>query len=380
MGRIRIGFLGADHPHVLPRLAICESDPRVDVVGIYAFDAAVRAELSRRGHGPIVADPRDVVTAADAVVVEAFDPQSPDLVRMALPHVRGVLLEKPGAPTAEAMRALVADASAYPVHVRVGYMLQHSPVWEPIRRIVGSGVLGPVTLGRFHAATPVGCSAEIWQSLREDEGGLLWTDGCHMMRAVVELLGAPHAVSGSVSRLAGGQRVLAEQFKGNVFSGLGGVAEFAIGELVHEDCAAAIMTYPGTVATLDMTAWEAHGWVEAWRIELYGANATLTAGLNPAWYRLDVRREHPEYATGTTREDLGVPVQRAETSLVVDDCYTSEMSAFFAAVAAGDTSQSELALGCTTLEILHAIYASSQSGGAHVEVPRPPASVEARHG
>lgn len=379
MATIRVGFLGAKHPHVFPRLALCEGDPRVEVVGIYDSDPRIRAELDLRGHGPVSADLAGVIAGADAVVVEGFDPENPDLVRSALPHVRGILLEKPGAPTAAAMDALAAEAARYPVHVRIGYMLQHSPVWTPLRRIVDSGVLGAVTLARFHAATPVGCSAEIWQSLPADEGGLLWTDGCHMMRAALELFGLPEQVTGSVRRLPTGPRVVADSFKSDVFGGLGGPAEFGIGELVHEDCAAAILSYPGTLAIFDITAWEAHGWVEAWRIELYGADATLTAGLNPAWYHLDVRRGHSDYKIGTTREELGTPVASAETSLIVDDCYSAEMAAFLDAVESGDTDQSELAAGRATLDILHAVYASSRSGQTQ-GVPGSDSNVEARRG
>jgi predicted dehydrogenase len=129
---------------------------------------------------------------------------------------------------------------------------------------------------------------------------------------------------------------------------------------VHEDVASAVLFYPDKDAVFDMTAWEAHGWVEAWRIELFGTDATLMAGLNPAWYRLEVRRSHPQYDRGTHKRGFADAVRTAELSLVVDPSYTGEMSAFLGSVLKSSSDQSELRSAATTLEVLHAIYQSSQ--------------------
>jgi predicted dehydrogenase len=332
----------------------------VDVVGVYEADEAIRTGIAERYQVVTRSDPEIILGEADAVIVEGFDFQNPDLVRLALPRVAAVLLEKPGAPTVMAMRELLSEAARFPVHIQVGYMLQYSPVVDELHRIIVSGVLGQVTLARFHAATPAGCGAEVWQSLAEDEGGMLWTDGCHLVRCAIDLLGAPLEVLGSVRKLPTVASVVADYFKTDLFAGLGRSAVFHIGQLVHEDVASAVLVYPDKNAVLDITAWEAQGWVEGWRIELFGTDATLEAGLNPAWYRLCVRREHPLYGRGVTGRRYAGAVGPAETSLVVDATYTGEIDAFVKAVRRGSTDQGDLEAAATTLEVLHSIYESSK--------------------
>jgi predicted dehydrogenase len=338
-------------------------DANVEVAGLYEPDPFVRAGIADRYGVRIVDSAEEILGSCDGVIIDGFDFENPDLVRLALGHVSAILLEKPGAPTIAAMRELVSQVSAFPVYIQVGYMLEYSPVVTELRRIVSSGVLGQITLGRFHAATPVGCSAEIWQSLTQDEGGLLWTDGCHLMRCIIGLLGPPGVVIGSVRKLPSqAEPVFAEYFKADVFAALGGEAEFHIGELVHEDVAAGVLCYPNMTAVFDITAWEAHAWVEAWRIELFGTDATVEAGLSPAWFRLDVRRDHRDFGRGIYERHFPDAVTAAETSLVVDATYRGEMAAFVAAIRRGSVDQHELRAAARTLETIHRMYESSQSG------------------
>ncbi len=195
-GRLTVAVLGAQHPHVFPRLDLLTGmfSDECEVTGLYDREAAVRDHVARTYGIDVHEDPRAALASEpDVVIVNGLDSENPPLVRAAVPGPRAVLLEKVGAPTVEEMRAVVAHCAAHPVHVTVGFILHHSPVVPKLREIVECGVLGPVTLARFHAATPVGCSAEIWQSIPEDLGGMIFTDGIHMVREIIELLGVPSA-------------------------------------------------------------------------------------------------------------------------------------------------------------------------------------------
>ena len=364
MSRLTLAFLGAQHPHVFPRLEVARTlfSQECVVTGLYDRDERVRAHVSERYGVPVFDQPADALAdGPDVVIVNDLDTYNPGLIRLAIPGPKAVLLEKVGAPTVDAMRELVRYCGGHQCHVTVGFILHQSPAVPEMRQIADSGVLGPVTLARFHAATPVGCSAEIWQSLPEDLGGMVFTDGIHMVREIINLLGAPQHVTGCIRRLKSGKTVTSDIFKPDILSGLGGEKDFQIGTLVHEDAGVLVLDYPDKIAVMDMTGWEAHNWVEKWRLELYGANGTLEAGLMPPFTRLQSRRPHPGYQVGiherwfTTGASSGAGI-----SLVPDITYENEMRALLAAARDGSTDQSELAATLQCVEILGAAFESSR--------------------
>lgn len=363
--RLKVAVLGAQHPHVFPRLDLLTSafSDQCEVIGLYDRDAEVRQHVATNYGIEVHAEPdRALSGGPDIVIVNGLDSENPALIRHALPGAKGVLLEKVGAPTVEAMREVVHYCSSHEAYVTVGFILHHSPVTAKMREIVRSGVLGPITLGRFHAATPVGCSAEIWQSIPEDLGGMVFTDGIHMVREIVALLGAPERVSARIRKLRARERVVADVFKEDVLSGLGGEQEFEIGNLRYEDVGIVVLDYPEHSAVLDMTAWEAHNWVEKWRLELYGANGTLVAGLMPPFFRLDVRRAGAGYEVGTYEQSFPAGASAGkEISLVADITYENEMRLLLDAVRAGSSDQSELLAALQSVEILGAAFEASAS-------------------
>jgi predicted dehydrogenase len=375
MTPLRIAVLGAQHPHIFPRMQTAQTLFSEDCVitGLYDREERVRAHVSEHYGVPVYDDPRAVVADdPDVVIVNDLDTHNPDLVRMAIPGARAVLVEKVGAPTVSAMRELHSYCARHGCHITVGFILHHSPVVPQMRRIVDCGALGPVTLARFHAATPVGCSAEIWQSLPDDLGGMVFTDGIHMVREIVNVLGVPEQVTARIRRLEGGETVTSDIFKPDILSGLGGEQEFRIGELVHEDAGVLILDYPDKIAVMDMTGWEAANWVERWRLELYGANGTLEVGLMPPFTRLYTRRPHPDYPVGIHEQWLTTGASSgAGTSLVPDITYENEMRALLAAAREGSTDQSELAATLQCVEILGAAFESSRESRP-VSVPAVP--------
>jgi predicted dehydrogenase len=362
---LSVAVLGAQHPHIFPRLDLLTGtfSEECEVTGLYDRDARVRDHVSATYGIAVHDDPHDALQGApDVVIVNGLDSENPELIRLALPGPRAVLLEKVGAPTVARMRELVEYCAQYPAHVTVGFILHNSPVVPKLRQIVDSGVLGPITLARFHAATPVGCSAEIWQSIPEDLGGMVFTDGIHMVREIIGLLGVPDRVSARIRKLSARQSVSSDIFKEDILSGLGGEQDFEIGGLRYEDAGVLILDYAEHVAVMDMTAWEAHNWVEKWRLELYGANATLEAGLMPPFYRLQVRRPNDAFGVGVHEQSFSDGASAgAAISLVPDITYQNEMRALLAAARAGSTDQSELRAALQCVEILGAAFEASDA-------------------
>jgi len=335
---IRVAFVGCTHPHIFPRIELLRAESDVELVGCYDPDAHLTAELER-GYGlKAYADPESLLDEAGVnfAIIEGWDTANPRYVRMAATRKQAILLEKPGASSLSAMRAMLDDVREHDIPFQVGYMLQYGAGVEHARRILSEGVLGSVSLVRMHAATPCGGSAELWQSVPDNMGGLCYTDACHAVHLLVSLFGTPDAVTGRMLRMSAGEPITAHGFKQDTLSGLGATVTMPIGGLKYEDAGVAIWNYSRFLATLDMTAWEAHPWVEAWRIEVYGTDGTLHVGIQPSSYKLYVRNPNHGYAAGWHSWDSAA-ASTVGNSLVVDENYSGEIHAMLERVRQWDT-------------------------------------------
>ncbi len=353
--RIGIAFAGCTHPHIFARLELLRDAAECDLIGCFDPDSGLTTALARDYGVPAFSDVASLLDqpGVKLVVIEGWDTENPDYVRAAIQRKQAVLLEKPGAPNLPSMRAMLDDLRKQPVPFQIGYQLRHSPVLPHIRRLLADGVLGPITLVRTHAAAPVGGAAEPWQSVPGDLGGLLYTDGCHMVDLIVHLLGPPRGVVGSILKLPPGPPVMAHGFKRDTLQPGGEDVEIPIGGLMYEDGAAAILDYGDKLVTFDITGWEAHPWVETWTMEFYGANGSLFAGLEPPSYRLYVRN-------ATARFGPGWHSWQAIKSRGVDATYIGEMVEMLDRVRRWDVDNDrwlEDAESVTT--VLHDIFASA---------------------
>ena len=326
--RLRVAFLGARHPHIFPRLSLCRQAQDVRITGVYDSNPELSKTIGQQYNVPVARTVDDLFTGGncDLVIIEGHDPENPAYVRQTLGRTRMVLIEKPGAPTLAAMQAMVKEIEQAGIHAQLGYMYNYSPIVHKVQEILASGVLGHVTLARFHAGAPVGGAAEIWQSLPEDMGGVFYTDGCHMLALIVRLLGEPHRVTGRILKIANGVEVVADIYKENTLAGLGAEMRLRLGTQLHEDAGAVILEYENMLATFDVTGWEAHNWVEAWSMEFFGTDGTLQVSLVPPGFKLWVRRHHASYDKGWHTWQGMDTAAGAGASLVVDENYINELA------------------------------------------------------
>jgi predicted dehydrogenase len=362
MNRLRIAFLGARHPHIFPRLSLCLQYPDVDIVGVYDSDPQLSQAIGRKYNVPVAYAVDDLFTGGDCdlVIIEGYDPDNPGYVRQALGRTRMLLIEKPGAPNLSAMEKMVKEIEQAGIHAQLGYMYNYSPVVGKVEKILASGVLGHLTLARFHAGAPVGEAAEIWQSLPEDMGGVLYTDGCHMLALVVRLLGRPQSVTGRLLKISNGPEVIADIYKQDTLAGLGAETRLRLGEQLYEDAGAAILEYENMLVTFDVTGWEAHNWVEAWSMELFGTDGTLQVYLVPPGFRMWVRHPHENYDRGWHTWQGMDTAAGSGASLVVDENYANEMADILARLRTNVLPDyTALREGLAVVSITDAIYRKS---------------------
>ena len=359
---LSVAFLGVRHPHVFPRLSIARNASDVVVRGFFEVNEGIAARFEQETGLHRFSSAGELLrTRPDLVIIEGLDTQVPTLATAAASYARALLLEKPGAPDRPAMDQMVEELGQYDVEVEVGYQLHYSDGIKLCREVLGSGALGQVTLARFHAGCPIGCGDELWQGVPGDLGGVMYTEGCHMLELILDTLGMPKSVCGAIKKLPKGATIASDVVKEDLFSDIGGVIEVTVGDLMYEDVGAAILFYPDKVATLDVTAWEATDWVEDWRMEYYGTNGTLTLTPAPPKFRLLLRTPRAGYGAGeTTFSGSGDP-HGPEVSLVPDAAYRRQLTGLMDKLRENrSVSQRSLRTAQGVVHVLDAIYKSSK--------------------
>src|SRR6266498_2892236 len=142
--KLRVAFLGARHPHIFPRLALCLQNPDVDITGVYDSDPKLSEAVARNYNIPIASTVDELFqgSSCDLVIIEGHDPENPDYVRQALGRTRMLLIEKPGAPNLAEMEKMVMAIEQAGIHAQLGYMYNYSPIVSKVEKILESRVLG----------------------------------------------------------------------------------------------------------------------------------------------------------------------------------------------------------------------------------------------
>jgi len=360
VSEMNIAFLGVGHPHVFPRVQLLQAMPTVAIRGFFEPDTTV-AERFAGQTGLARFDTAEALlgTGPQIVIVNGLDPQVPGLAEQAAQAgIRGLLLEKPGAASPERFYELASDLLRREIQVEIGYELHYADSMALCREVIAEGALGEITLARFHGGCPVGAGAELWHSIPEDPGGLVFAEGCHLLEMVVDLFGTPERVGASVRRLPEGKPIPSVvYYKADLFSASTTDFATAVGTLRHEDVAAAILEYPDKIVTVDLTAWEPTYWCEDWAVEIYGTNGVLHAVPNPAEVRLTLRADAGRHQAGTTvlRAPTPPPGQR-----ILAEAYRRQLASFIARVTGSvDEHGCDLRIGVGVMQIMEAMYQAS---------------------
>jgi predicted dehydrogenase len=359
VSQTNIAFLGVGHPHVFPRVQLLRAMPGVSISGFFEPDPKTANLFTERSGLPHFETAEALLdTRPEVVIVNALDPQVPDLAgQAARAGVRGLLLEKPGAASPERFYELARELTRAGIEVEVGYELHYADSTALCREVIAADVLGDITLARFHGGCPVGAGAELWQSIPEDPGGLVFTEGSHLLEIVVDLFGPPSRVGASVRRLPEGRPTPSIAYKADLFSPPSADYAVAVGTLRHEDVGAALLDYPDKIVTVDLTAWEPTYWCTDWAIEIYGTNGVLHAVPDPAEVRLTLRDAAGPYQAGTTVLRAPDPLP-GERSLV--EAYRRQLVSLLARVDGADGEHGcDLRIGVGVMRIMQAMYQAS---------------------
>lgn len=275
--KLTVVFLGVNHPHMFSRIDFLSGADDVEVLGYYEHDEWVAEQFAAiYQYKRFLHLDEMLALRPDLVIVEAELTKIAPYAKAAAPYTRALLLEKCTAPNLAVAVDLADELKLFPVHVVDGFTMRYLEVIEKCKEILKSGVLGQVTLARFHSTFPIGFGVEKWQSDPACLGGIVYTEGGHMADLLLETLGEPDSVLGSIKKLPRGEKLASLFVWEDTFRNLRGQpVEVQVGDLMYEDVGAAILHYPDKLATLDLTAW-APDKGKGWSMEFIGTNAVMT--------------------------------------------------------------------------------------------------------
>lgn len=196
--RIKVGQIGTAHGHAAGKMATLRKLKQdYEVVGVVEPDAArrKRAENAAAYRGlPWMSEAELLATPGlQAVAVET---DIPDLVPTAQRCVLAGMhlhLDKPAGVSLPAFRSLLDEAGRRRLTIQMGYMYRYNPAFQLAHQAVEQGWLGQVFEIDAVMSKMVGPAAR--KQLARYSGGSMFELGCHLIDAMVMLMGPPQRVT-----------------------------------------------------------------------------------------------------------------------------------------------------------------------------------------
>lgn len=347
---VGIGFLAVTHPHVYTRADLLTEMDDVSLVAVWDAEDEANAETFAQRYGvERLGSAEELLARADidAVIIESWSENMGPLAIQALQAGKKVLLEKTGANSADAMRAVVDTVNETGGYLTVGYMVRQNAAQARLKALLDDGALGRVTAGRFHVSVPAPDAVTPWFNLETDMGGVLYEDGCHMIDLMVDLLGRPTSVTAHVEKYAD----LTESH-GHMY----------------EDVAACTFAWPDKVATMTMVGWEANDWLETWELALFGDKGTVVAGPLPERVHVFLKEPAAGLDAGWTRHDstsfnvswLDHEAKHVWHAVQHRSFFRAELVRFLNDVRAGGEPQIPASHALDVIETLQALYVAAR--------------------
>jgi predicted dehydrogenase len=201
--RIRIGQIGTKHPHASGKIRAMRSlGDLYEVVGVVEPDDARRAELAKTDeYRGVRWMTQQELLETDGLAAVAVETGVRELVPAAVECIRAgkhIHLDKPAGTSMPDCRELHAEADRRGLTIQMGYMLRYNPAFQLLFQMVRDGWLGPITeltaeMGKYG-------SDSMRRQLSEFSGGGMFELACHVIDAMVTVLGKPDNITAYTKR------------------------------------------------------------------------------------------------------------------------------------------------------------------------------------
>lgn len=197
-GPIKIGQIGTAHAHAAGKIATLRKlTDYYEIVGIVEPDAERRKKLSNhsayRGLEWISEEQLLNTPGLQAVAVETDIPQLVPTGMRCVSAGMHIHLDKPAGLSLSEFRKLLDEATRRNLTVQMGYMFRHNPAFRFCFQAVEQGWLGEVF--EVHCVISKKVGADERRRLSAYPGSMFEL-GCHLIDAMVKVLGRPDKVTG----------------------------------------------------------------------------------------------------------------------------------------------------------------------------------------
>lgn len=276
-GKIKAAMFGSGHGHARSKVRALQSMAEYEFVGLCRplkdepfIDGAPELTESQ-----ILNDP-----GIEMVAIEFADAeQNLQYAQKCMYAEKWIHLDKPPGANLNGLRTLLNDARQRNRHVQMGYQWRYHAGIEAAMEAARKGWLGRVH--RFRASIEKPILAEERRHLAKYKGGMMFSEGCHLIDRATALLGKPTRIHSII------------RHHGTIDDGLA-------------DNNLAILEYPNAIAEISMGGFDPHGNQHRY-IEIIGTNGSAKA--SPF---------NPVHLTVTLKEAAG-PYKKGEQSLVPPD-------------------------------------------------------------
>jgi len=246
-GRIRVVMIGTGHGHAASKIKALQSmGSEYEFLGIcrpYKDDPAVGEIFSK--FPELSVDKVLTDNSVDLLATEFADPnRNLEFATAAIDTGKYVHLDKPPGADLAKLQALLNKAIVKKRVVQMGYQWRYHPAMQAAIDAARKGYLGRVY--RFRAAIDKLIDADERRHLAKYRGGMMFSEGCHLVDRATATFGKPDRVTGFIHHHAPQQDGLAD------------------------DCLM-VLEYPNAIAEVSLAGFDANG-NQHRLLELQGTN------------------------------------------------------------------------------------------------------------
>lgn len=271
-GRIRVAVIGTGHGHAASKVQALRLLPEFDLVGICRPDLYEPAD-HRAFEGVRWLRMEEILGDAtiELVAVESLPGRNLTYARQCVSAGKFVHLDKPPGADLASLRAMFAEATERKRVVQMGYQWRYHPGMQAALEAAKNGWLGSVHRMRLSIDKPI--EAEERRELVRFRGGVLFSEGCHLVDRAVALWGKPDRITGFLRHESPLQDGLA-------------------------DNTLAVFEYPRAMAEISVASFQPNGGKYR-KLEIAGSNGVaLVQPYAPLRWMIDLKQAAGPYKAG----------------------------------------------------------------------------------
>lgn len=286
--KIRVGMIGTGHGHAASKVKALLSMPEYEFVGVARpdeddprvediFDKVPALKLAQ-----ILDDPTIELVAAESADAE----RNLEYARRAVDAGKFVHLDKPPGANLIKLDDVLQAARKRSRVVQMGYQWRYHPAMQAAMEAARKGWLGRVY--RFRASIDKPIESEERRHLAKYRGGMMFSEGCHLVDRATALLGKPDKVTGFIRH----HSPLPD-----------GLADNSI----------VVLEYPQALAEISLAGFDPQG-IQHRSVEILGTNGSATAQpFAPVRLTIELKDAVGPYRSGVQRLEPPSPPGLAYT-------------------------------------------------------------------